>query len=130
MMDSLGHTWIVHGKSITPFSDEDVYELIRENVCDDCAYYVKSMIEIDPEELLYNLSDDELINKGICSGECDKVQEIQSECESVLNEIKDLAMEVYNKILEGYTPGCKRTKKEQFALDKVIAIHNLILKHT
>ena len=26
-MDGLGHTWIVHGKPVTPYSDEDVYEL-------------------------------------------------------------------------------------------------------
>lgn len=128
----LGHTWLVHGKPVTPMFDEDVFELIRDNVCDDCADYVREMFSPEAQrEAVLNITDNEILKNGYCSGECDKVLETQEHYENILKDIKELADEVYQKILEGYQIGSsRRTKKEQFALDKVIAIHNLIQKNT
>ena len=132
----MASVWNVHGKNVTPMTDEDVYELIRENICDDCAEYVREMFNyIESDEFLAeatnNMTDNDILKRGICSGECDKVQKTQEHYESILHEVRELASEVYQKILEGYHLGSsRRTKKEQFALDKVIAIHNIVKKNT
>ena len=129
--DSLGHTWIVHGKPVTPMFDEDVIELIRDNVCDDCAEYVREMISPEAQaENLYNLTDSEILKKGYCSGECDKIQETQEHYEQLLKECGELAREVYHQIVDDWNPGTRRTKKEQFAVDKVNQIMNLVNKNT
>lgn len=129
--DSLGHTWIVHGKPVTPMFDEDVIELIRENVCDDCAEYVREMLSPEAQaENLYNMTDTEILKKGYCSGECDKIQETQEHYEQLLKECGELAREVYHQIVDDWNPGTRRTKKEQFAVDKVNQIMNLINKNT
>ena len=118
--DSLGHTWIVHGKPVTPMFDEDVIELIRDNVCDDCAEYVREMLSPEAQaENLYNMTDSEILKKGYCSGECNKIQETQEHYEQLLKECKELAREVYHQIVDDWNPGTRRTKKEQFAVDKV-----------
>lgn len=128
--NALGHVWIVNGKPVTPRTDEDVLELIRDLVCDDAANYVREMLNLPLEDLLNDVTDKDILEKGICTGECDKVQETQGHYESLLKEVDELAGEAYQKILEGYQPGGRRTRKEQFALDKVIEIHNLIRKNT
>ena len=74
--------------------------------------------------------EDEDILDHLCSGECDRVHETQEHFEDLLKEIQEYADQIYQKILEGYTPGNRRTKKEQFALDQAIQIHNLIQKNT
>ena len=129
-MNSLGHVWIVHGKPFTPMYDEDVCELIRDNVCDDCADYVRERFNIPPEELLDDLTDAEIISRGFCSGECDKVQTVGESYVSLLHEIKDLASEVYHQIVDGWNPGTRRTKKEQLAVDRCNQIMNLVNKNT
>ena len=116
--NSLGHTWIVHGVPVTPYSDEDVYDLIRDNVCDDCADYVRERTDVETVLDGLNLTDEDIL-KNYCSGECDKVQEVQSHYESILKECRDLAREVYHQIVDDWNPGTRRTKKEQFAVDKV-----------
>lgn len=129
--DSLGHTWIVHGKPVTPMFDEDVIELIRDNVCDDCAEYVREMLSPEAQaENLYNMTDSEILKKGYCSGECDKIQETQEHYEQLLKECGELAREVYHQIVDDWNPGTRRTKKEQFAVDKVNQIMNLVNKNT
>lgn len=129
--DSLGHTWIVHGKPVTPMFDEDVIELIRDNVCDDCAEYVREMISPEAQaENLYNMTDSEILKKGYCSGECDKIQETQEHYEQLLKECGELSREVYHQIVDDWNPGTRRTKKEQFAVDKVNQIMNLVNKNT
>ena len=127
--NSLGHTWIVHGVPVTPYSDEDVYELIRDNVCDDCADYVRERTDVETVLDGLNLTDEDIL-KNYCSGECDKVQEVQSHYESILKEIHDLAREVYHQIVDDWNPGTRRTKKEQFAVDKANQIMNLVNKNT
>ena len=129
--DSLGYTWIVHGKPVTPMFDEDVIELIRDNVCDDCAEYVREMLSPEAQaENLYNMTDTEILKKGYCSGECDKIQETQGHYEQLLKECGELAREVYHQIVDDWNPGTRRTKKEQFAVDKVNQIMNLVNKNT
>ena len=121
--NSLGHTWIVHGVPVTPYSDEHVLELIRDNVCDDCADYVREMLSPEAQaENLYNLTDSEIMKKGYCSGECDKVQETQEHYENILKEVREMASQIYHKIVDDWNPGTRRTRKEQFAVDKVLEI--------
>lgn len=130
-MNSLGHTWIVHGKPVTPYTDEHVFELIRDNVCDDCADYVREMLSPEAQaENLYNMTDTEILNKGYCSGECDKVQKTQEHYEDLLKEVRELASVIYNKIIEDWKPGKKRTKKEQFAINKAIEIMRKVDSNT
>ena len=127
--NSLGHTWIVHGVPVTPYTDEHVLELIRDNVCDDCADYVRERTDVETVLDGLNLTDEDIL-KNYCSGECDKVQEVQSGFESVLNEIKELASEIYHSICDDWNPGTRRTKKEQLAVDKANQIMNLVNKNT
>ena len=130
MMDSLGHTWIVHGRPVTPYSDEDVYELIRDNVCDDAAYYVKDRFDSTLSELLAETLDDEILDDGICSGECRKVQETGEHYTAILHDLKNLASEIYHGLVDDWNPGTRRTKKEQLAIDKANQIMNLINQNT
>lgn len=123
-MNSLGHTWIIHGKPVTPYTDEHVFELIRDNVCDDCADYVREMFDPEAvkESVLENLTDAEILNEGYCTGECDKVQKTQEHYENLLKEVREMASEVYHQIVDDWNPGTRRTKKEQFSVDKVLEI--------
>lgn len=127
--DSLGHTWIVHGKPVTPMFDEDVIELIRDNVCDDCAEYVRKRTDVETVLDDLNLTDEDIL-KHYCSGECTKVQDVQGHYEQLLKECGELAREIYHQIVDDWNPGTRRTKKEQFAVDKVNQIMNLVNKNT
>ena len=123
---------MIQGKVENIFDNEDFARMLRDRLGDDAERYFRE--QTDPEVLadgLYDLSDSEILKKGYCSGECDKVQGTQEHYENLLKEIGELADEVYQKILEGYQLGSsRRTKKEQFALDKVIEIHNIVKKNT
>jgi len=123
---------MIQGKVENIFDNEDFARMLRDKLGDDAERYFRE--QTDPEVLadgLYDLSDSEILKKGYCSGECDKVQGTQEDYENLLKEIGELADEVYQKILEGYQLGSsRRTKKEQFALDKVIAIHHIVKKNT
>ena len=123
---------MIQGKVENIFDNEDFARMLRDKLGDDAERYFRE--QTDPEVLadsLYDIPDSELLKKGYCSGECDKVQGTQEHYENLLKEIGELADEVYQKILEGYQLGSsRRTKKEQFALDKAIAIHNIVKKNT
>lgn len=120
------------------FDHEDFCELLREYLGDDAEQYFRNATNPDVlgNELfklgneLFKLGDDELLKRGYCSGECQRVQETQESLENVLKDCDELAMEAYNKIMEDYQPGGRRTRKEQFALDKVIEIHRLVELNT
>lgn len=118
------------GKNFTVVYDQDVYDVIREYISPDLAEIVKERYEIPPADLLADLTDRDILENGYCTGECEKVQSTQEHYTNLLLEIKELAGEVYNKILEGYQIGGKRTRKEQFALDKVIQIRRIVNKNT
>lgn len=111
------------------FDHEDFCELLREHLGDDAEQYFRR--ETDPEVILegMNLTDNDIL-KNWCTGECDHVQGIQEHFEALLKECDSLAMEVYDRMMDEFLPGAKRSRKEQFALDKVIAIHNLVVKNT
>ena len=119
--NSLGHTWIVHGVPVTPYTDEHVLELIRDNVCDDCADYVREQMDVEMVLDGLNLTDEDIL-KHYCSGECDKVQDVQGHYENILKEVREMASEIYHKIVDDWNPGTRRTRKEQFSVDKVLEI--------
>ena len=127
--NTLGHTWIVHGKPVTPMTDRDVYELIRDNVCEDAAEYFRNRTDVETVLDDLQLTDEDILN-NYCSGECDRVQSVQADYEAVLKEIKEMASEVYHKICDDWNPGTRRTKKEQLAVDKVNEIIRKVDLHT
>ena len=122
-------TMMIQGKVETIYDNRDFARMLYEKLGSDAENYF--LQQTDPDTVLddLDLTDDEILLKW-CSGECDKVQSTQEHYQSILTEIKALADAVYQKILEGYQIGGKRTKKEQFALDKVIEIHNIVNKNT
>ena len=76
-----------------------------------------------------NLTDEDIL-KHYCSGECTKVQDVQRYYEQLLKECAELAREVYHQIVDDWNPGTRRTKKEQFAVDKVNEIIRKVDLHT
>lgn len=114
----------------TIFDHEHFARLLDERLGYDAAQYFRDAVA--PDSILENLdlSDDDILEGGWCSGECDKVQATQEHYENLLKEVGGLADEIYNKILEGYQVGGRRTKKEQFAIDKAIQIHKVVKSNT
>ena len=128
-MNSLGHVWNVHGKNVTPMTDEDVYELIRENVCDDAAEYFRGRTDVETVLDDLHLTDEDILN-NYCSGECEKVQDVQGHYENLLKECYELASEIYHGIVDDWNPGTRRTKKEQLAVDKANKICGIVKNNT
>ena len=115
----------------TIFDNEQFARLLDERLGYDAAEYFRDAVSKDSVlAQLDDLSDDDILEGGYCSGECDRVQETQEHYENLLKEIGGLADEIYNKILEGYHVGGRRTKKEQFAIDKAIQIHKVVNENT
>lgn len=113
----------------TIFDNEQFARLLDERLGYDAAEYFRDAVSPDSILAKLDLSDDDIL-EGYCSGECDKVQGTQEHYENLLKEIGGLADEIYNKILEGYHVGGRRTKKEQFAIDKAIQIHKVVNENT
>ena len=113
----------------TIFDNEQFARLLDERLGYDAAEYFRDAVSPDSILAELDLSDDDIL-EGYCSGECDKVQGTQEHYENLLKEIGGLADEIYNKILEGYHVGGRRTKKEQFAIDKAIQIHKVVKENT
>lgn len=113
----------------TIFDNEQFARLLDERLGYDAAEYFRDAVSPDSILAKLDLSDDDIL-EGYCSGECDKVQGTQEHYENLLKEIGGLADEIYNKILEGYHVGGRRTKKEQFAIDKAIQIHKVVKENT
>lgn len=115
----------------TIFDHEQFARLLDERLGYDAAEYFRDAVSKDSVlAQLDDLSDDDILEGGYCSGECDRVQETQEHYENLLKEIGGLADEIYNKILEGYHVGGRRTKKERFAIDKAIQIHKVVKENT
>ena len=115
----------------TIFDHEQFASLLDERLGYDAAEYFRDAVSKDSVlAKLDDLSGDYILEGGYCSGECDRVQETQEHYENLLKEIGGLADEIYNKILEGYHVGGRRTKKEQFAIDKAIQIHEVVKENT
>jgi len=110
----------------TIFDNEQFARLLDERLGYDAAEYFRD--EIDPKSILnqMELNDEQIIKNGWCSGECDKVQLTQEHFENLLRDCGELAKAIYAGIMEGYTMGKRRTKKEQLALDKAIEIMKVV----
>lgn len=123
---------MIQGEIVNIFDDDDFVQMLREKLGDDAArYFLDRTNQEMLDAVMYDLNDSEILNRGYCSGECDKVQETQEHYEDLLKEIDGLSMAVYQKILDGYQIGSsRRTKKEQYALDKVIEIHKIVKRNT
>ena len=114
----------------TIFDDEQFARLLDERLGYDAAQYFRDATDTDWLRQNMNLTDEEILKDGWCSGECDKVQKTQEHWENLLKEVGELAREIYNKVLEGYVVGGRRTKKEQFAIDKAIQILKVVDENT
>lgn len=115
----------------TSFDYEQFARILDERLGCDAAEYFRDAVSKDSVlAQLHDLSDDDILEGGYCSGECDRVQGTQEHYENLLKEIDGLALEIYNTIMEGYQVGGRRTKKEQFAIDKAIQIHKVVKENT
>lgn len=112
---------IIQGKTETIWDDEDFARMLRDKLGYDAEQYFREKTDVETVLDDLNLTDEDILNH-YCSGECDKVQDVQGHFQSVLNEIKELAREVYHQIIDNWHPGSRRTKNEQFAVDKVLEI--------
>lgn len=114
----------------TIFDDEQFARLLDERLGYDAAQYFRDATDTEYLRKNMKLTDDQILNEGWCSGECDRVQRTQEHWENLLKEVGELAREIYDKILEGYVVGGRRTKKEQFAIDKAIQIMKVVNGNT
>lgn len=110
----------------TIFDNEQFARFLDERLGYDAAEYFREVV--DPKSILNNmeLTDEQIIKEGWCSGECDKVQRTQEHFENLLRDCGESAKAIYAGILEGYEVGRRRTKKEQLALDKAIEIMKVV----
>ena len=102
---------------------DDFSALLRDLIGEDAAEYFDDATS--PKSIIGGADEDEFAEKGFCSGECICVQRTQEHFEHLLYNIGAVATEAYDKMMEGYHAGGRRTKKEQIALDalaKVMAI--------
>lgn len=114
----------------TIFDNEQFARLLDERLGYDAAQYFRDATNMEYLRENMKLTDDQILNEGWCSGECDRVQRTQEHWENLLKEVGELAREIYDKILEGYVVGGRRTKKEQFAIDKAIQIMKVVNGNT
>ena len=114
----------------TVFDNEQFARLLDERLGYDAAQYFRDATDVEFLKENMRLTDEQILNDGWCSGECDKVQRTQEHYENLLKYVGELAQAVYDKILEGYTVGGRRTKKEQFAIDKALEILKVVEKNT
>ena len=114
----------------TIFDNEQFARLLDERLGYDAAQYFRDATDVDWLKENMRLTDEEILKDGWCSGECDKVQRTQEHWENLLKYVGELAQGIYDKILEGYTVGGRRTKKEQFAIDKAIEILKVVKQNT
>ena len=114
----------------TIFDNEQFARLLDARLGYDAAQYFRDATNMEYLRENMKLTDDQILNEGWCSGECDRVQRTQEHWENLLKEVGELAREIYDKILEGYVVGGRRTKKEQFAIDKAIQIMKVVNGNT
>lgn len=114
----------------TIFDNEQFARLLDERLGFDAGQYFRETTNLNLLKENLNLTDEEILNNGLCSGECDKVQRTQEHFENLLKYVGELAQDIYNGILDGYTIGGKRTKKEQLSIDKAIEILRVVNNNT
>lgn len=114
----------------TIFDNEQFARLLDERLGYDAAQYFRETTDLNLLKENLCLTDEEILNNDWCSGECDKVQRTQEHYENLLKYVGELAQEIYNGIMDGYSIGCKRTKKEQLSINKAIEILRVVKKNT
>lgn len=124
------HVLTVQGNTEVVFDDEQFARLLDERLGYDAGQYFREAVSPDSVLEHLNPTDEQILKNGWCSGECDRVQGTQEHYENLLKEIDGLAREIYDKILEGYHVGGRRTKKEQFSIDKAIQIMKVVKQNT
>ena len=114
----------------TVFDDEQFARLLDERLGYDAAQYFRDATDVDWLNENMRLTDEQILNDGWCSGECDKVQRTQEHYENLLKYVVELVRDIYNGILDGYSVGGRRTKREQLSIDKAIEILKVVEKNT
>ena len=114
----------------TVFDDEQFARLLDERLGYDAAQYFRDATDVEFLKENMRLTDEQILNDGWCSGECDKVQRTQEHYENLLKYVGELARDIYNGILDGYSVGGRRTKREQLSIDKAIEILKVVEKNT
>lgn len=114
----------------TVFDDEQFARLLDERLGYDAAQYFRDATDVEFLKENMCLTDEQILNDGWCSGECDKVQRTQEHYENLLKYVGELARDIYNGILDGYSVGGRRTKREQLSIDKAMEILKVVEKNT
>ena len=114
----------------TVFDDEQFARLLDERLGYDAAQYFRDATDVEFLKENMRLTDEQILNDGWCSGECDKVQRTQEHYENLLKYVGELARDIYNGILDGYSVGGRRTKREQLSIDKAMEILKVVEKNT
>ena len=109
-------------------SKEDFSALLNDLIGEDAAEYFDAAAS--PKSIIGETDEDEFAEKGFCSGECVCVQRTQEHFEHLLYNIGVIATEAYDKMLEGYHAGGRRTKKEQIALDALAKVMAIVSRNT
>lgn len=114
----------------TVFDNEQFARLLDERLGYDAAQYFRNATDVEFLKENMRLTDEQILNDGWCSGECDKVQRTQEHYENLLKYVGELARDIYNGILDGYSVGGRRTKREQLSIDKAMEILKVVEKNT
>ena len=114
----------------TVFDDEQFARLLDERLGYDAAQYFRDATDVEFLKENMRLTDEQILNDGWCSGECDKVQRTQEHYENLLKYVGELARDIYNGILDGFSVGGRRTKREQLSIDKAMEILKVVEKNT
>lgn len=109
-------------------SKEDFSALLHDLIGEDAAEYFDAATS--PKSIIGETDEDEFAEKGLCSGECICVQRTQEHFENLLHTIGEVASEAYDKMLDGYKVGGRRTKKEEMALDALTKIMGIVNRNT
>ena len=109
---------MVKGKPVYITDDYDFADILRNEISDDARDYFLEGLNAE-EDIAYGLLAENPLK--YCNGECDKLYSLQEYYENILSDIRDIAFSVYDQICND-THRSRRTKNEQFALDKVMEI--------
>lgn len=116
---------MVKGKPVYITDDYDFADILRNEISDDARDYF--LYACDPESVLDDLKDDDILKNGYCTGECAKVQETQSHYESILHDVMEKLEEMYNEEDDKRKIGCDfspATKKRVKAITDLINMIN------
>lgn len=107
---------------------DDFSALLNDLIGEDAADYFAEATS--PESIIGDTGEDEFTENGFCTGECICVQRTQEHFENLLNAIGEIATEAYDKMLDGYHAGGRRTKNERMALDALAKVMTIVSRNT